>query len=270
MGHNVDAQGGSLLVLVGLAVIPPLVAQAVEVYGASTCALSQGEVWCWGNNNGSVLGTGNQLGTLPPTRVQVGCATPPCPVLNNVVRLPHGATSGVTGLGVGTNIFRWTINNGACANPISTDDVAIVVNSNAQGAANAGPDQQACSTAPNATLTANAANPPAVGTWSLVSGTGTIASPGSSTTAVSAMGIGANVFRWSLTNGACGNTNDQVTVLVYDANMSESQKRRWHSWEDYIREWCRRADFSMMLPQLLEGEDPDFSAYITSVAERQK
>ena len=63
---------------------------------------------------------------------------------------------------------------------------------------------------------------------------------------------------------------ERAYLLVYDANMSESQKRRWHSWEDYIREWCRRADFSMMLPQLLEGEDPDFSAYITSVAERQK
>ncbi len=137
---------------------------------------------------------------------------------SGTINTPGSPTSGITGLGVGTNVFRWTINNGACANPVSTDEVAIVVNSNGQGAANAGVDQQACSTAPNATLTANAISAPATGTWTLQSGSGTVASPGSSSTAVSAMGVGANVFQWSIANGACGNTNDQVTVLVFDAN----------------------------------------------------
>ena len=137
---------------------------------------------------------------------------------SGTISTPGSPTSGVTGLVVGTNIFRWTIDNGACANPVSTDEVAIIVNSNAQGAANAGADQQVCSTAPNATLTANAANAPATGNWTLVSGTGTIASPGTSTTSVSAMTVGANVFQWSITNGACGNTSDQATVLVFDAN----------------------------------------------------
>jgi hypothetical protein len=37
-----------------------------------------------------------------------------------------------------------------------------------------------------------------------------------------------------------------------------------------MREWCRRADFCTMLPQLLEGEDRDFSAYISKVAEAQQ
>jgi gliding motility-associated-like protein len=170
-------------------------------------------------------GPDQQLCTPTTTTTLAGnTPTPPSTGVWNLVSgtgtisTPGSPTSGVTGLGVGTNIFRWTINNGACANPISTDEVAIVVNSNGQVAANAGADQQACSTAPNATLTANAAAPPATGTWTLVSGTGTIASAGTSTTAVSAMGVGANVFQWSIANGACGNTNDQVTVLVYDAN----------------------------------------------------
>lgn len=170
-------------------------------------------------------GADQQLCT-PTTITTLGGNTPTPPSTGawtlvsgtGTIGTPGSPTSGVTGLTVGTNIFRWTINNGACANPISTDDVAIIVNSSSQGAANAGADQQACSTAPNATLTANTATTPATGSWTLVSGSGTIASPGTSTTAVSAMGVGANVFRWTITNGACGNTNDQATVLVFDAN----------------------------------------------------
>lgn len=63
---------------------------------------------------------------------------------------------------------------------------------------------------------------------------------------------------------------ERAYLLVYDTHMTESQRRRWHSWEDYMREWCRRADFCAMLPQLLEGEDPDFAAYISKVADEQK
>lgn len=127
-------------------------------------------------------------------------------------------TSGVTSLGIGANVFRWTINNGPCANPISTDEVTITVSNGGQGGASAGADQSACSTSPTATLTGNAVSSPASGQWTLASGTGTIASPGSPTTGVSGMGVGANVFQWTVTNGACGTTNDQVTVLVYDVN----------------------------------------------------
>jgi hypothetical protein len=59
---------------------------------------------------------------------------------------------------------------------------------------------------------------------------------------------------------------ERAYLLVFDQNMSEGQRRRWHSWEDYMREWCRRADFCAMLPQLLEGEDRDFAACISAIA----
>jgi hypothetical protein len=39
------------------------------------------------------------------------------------------------------------------------------------------------------------------------------------------------------------------------------------AWEDYMREWCRRSDFRHALPELLEGEDPDFKAHIERIAE---
>ena len=63
---------------------------------------------------------------------------------------------------------------------------------------------------------------------------------------------------------------ERAYLLVYDANMSESQKRRWHSWEDYIREWCRRADFRALLPELLRGEDEAFAARISRIAAEEE
>jgi gliding motility-associated-like protein len=134
------------------------------------------------------------------------------------ITAPASPTSAVTGLGIGVNVFRWTINNGACANPLSFDEVSILVSNNGQASASAGADQSACSTSSSATLTGNPVLAPATGSWSLVSGSGTIATPGNATTTVSGMGVGQNVFQWTIANGACGNSNDQVNVFVFDAN----------------------------------------------------
>jgi hypothetical protein len=62
---------------------------------------------------------------------------------------------------------------------------------------------------------------------------------------------------------------ERAYLLVYEADMGEKQRRRWHSWEDYMREWCRREDFRARLPDLLGGEDPHFSAYILRLAEEE-
>jgi hypothetical protein len=59
---------------------------------------------------------------------------------------------------------------------------------------------------------------------------------------------------------------ERAYLLAYAVDMDERQRRRWHSWEDYMREWCRRGDFRARLPELLRGEDPDFSAYILRLA----
>jgi len=59
---------------------------------------------------------------------------------------------------------------------------------------------------------------------------------------------------------------ERAYLLVYEEGMSEKQRRRWHSWDDYMREWCGREDFRERLPELLRGEDPDFSAYILRLA----
>lgn len=58
---------------------------------------------------------------------------------------------------------------------------------------------------------------------------------------------------------------ERAYLLLYEEGMAPKQRRRWLSWEDYMREWCKRGDFRSSLPALLEGEDPDFVAYIQSL-----
>ena len=59
---------------------------------------------------------------------------------------------------------------------------------------------------------------------------------------------------------------ERAYLLLYEDSMSEKQLRRWRSWEDYMGEWCNRADFRTALPTLLHGEDPAFSSYIQDLA----
>ncbi len=59
---------------------------------------------------------------------------------------------------------------------------------------------------------------------------------------------------------------ERAYLLLYEEGMNDRQLRRWRSWEDYMREWCQRADFRALLPKLLQGEDPAFVAYIQQLA----
>ena len=59
---------------------------------------------------------------------------------------------------------------------------------------------------------------------------------------------------------------ERAYLLLYERNMASKQLRRWSSWEDYMREWCRRPDFRALLPVLLEGEDQEFVTYIRALA----
>lgn len=136
---------------------------------------------------------------------------------SGVITNPNSPTSTVTGLGQGTNVFRWTIDNGACTPP-SSSQVSIRVFSNTQPAAAAGSDQQLCAPANSATLAGNAPTAPAIGTWTVVSGTGTFANANQRNTTVSGLGIGVNRLRWTITNGPCTPpvTSDEVDIVVFD------------------------------------------------------
>jgi hypothetical protein len=59
---------------------------------------------------------------------------------------------------------------------------------------------------------------------------------------------------------------ERAYMLLYEEGANSDKLRRWHSWEDYMREWCAREDFRDSLDTLLTGEDPDFCAYIRELA----
>src|SRR5688572_31054322 len=63
---------------------------------------------------------------------------------------------------------------------------------------------------------------------------------------------------------------ERAYLLVYEENMDRKTSRLWQSWEDYMREWVRRQEFRDALPQLLEGEDPEFTEYIRDLAASER
>lgn len=63
---------------------------------------------------------------------------------------------------------------------------------------------------------------------------------------------------------------ERAYLVAYHPRMGETEARRWNSWDDYMREWCRREDFHNALPHLLRGEDPAFQDYIRRIAEEER
>jgi hypothetical protein len=63
---------------------------------------------------------------------------------------------------------------------------------------------------------------------------------------------------------------ERAYLVAYKPRMSDTERRRWNSWDDYMREWCRRDDFRNALPQLLRGEDPEFQHYLRRVADEER
>lgn len=145
---------------------------------------------------------------------------------SGTITTPGSPSSTVTGLGLGSNVFQWTLNNGSCANGITSDQITVVRFDDALAPANAGPDQDLCTTAgqttASTTLAATAATAPATGLWTLVSGSGTVTDPTSATSSVTGLGIGTNVFQWTVNNGPCTppSTNDQVIIRVFDRSAA--------------------------------------------------
>lgn len=63
---------------------------------------------------------------------------------------------------------------------------------------------------------------------------------------------------------------ERAYLVAYKSKMSAVERRRWNSWDDYMREWCRRDDFNDMLPLLLRGEDESFAQYIRDIADEER
>ncbi|MEM7211497.1 MAG: hypothetical protein AAF479_06310 [Pseudomonadota bacterium] len=63
---------------------------------------------------------------------------------------------------------------------------------------------------------------------------------------------------------------EKAFIILYADTMDADASRRWSSWEDDMIEWCARDDFRALLPKLIDGEDPAFSAYILGLGEQHE
>lgn len=59
---------------------------------------------------------------------------------------------------------------------------------------------------------------------------------------------------------------ERAWLLSWSPKMTPAEARRWAAWDNSIREWLNREDFAARLPQLMHGNDPEFSDYIRRVA----
>ena len=57
---------------------------------------------------------------------------------------------------------------------------------------------------------------------------------------------------------------ERAFILIYENNMNKLEARMWQTWEDYIGFWLKKDDFRKALPELLSGEDPDFTNYMNN------
>jgi len=122
---------------------------------------------------------------------------------------PSSPTTQITAMSVGLHVLRWTLSNGFCS---SSSTVSIRVD-NTPDISTAGSSQTLCSTTPSTTLSANT---PTLGTatWSLVSGSGTITSPGLPSSAITGLGSGTNILQWRVSNGICSPSTSTVLIQV--------------------------------------------------------
>ncbi|ROZ68973.1 hypothetical protein [Ramlibacter sp. WS9] len=63
---------------------------------------------------------------------------------------------------------------------------------------------------------------------------------------------------------------ERAYLVAFKPKMTETEARRWNSWDDYMREWCHREDFYSALPLLLRGEDPEFQSYLRRIAKEER
>lgn len=139
------------------------------------------------------------------------------------ITAPTNPKSLVNGLAPGTYEFQWSTNNNSSG--CSFTDVVEIVVLEQPANANAGSDQ----IVPQFSTIILGAVPTTVGegTWTQVSGptTANFVDINNPTTSISGTTIGTYVFTWTVTNGICAETADNVTIIVNgiaDLELSKS------------------------------------------------
>ena len=128
-----------------------------------------------------------------------------------VITTTNAASTSVINVTDGTYQFLWTISENGCFN--NTTDTVMVTISGSTTQANAGLDEKICGI--NYKLNGNI---PAYGSgmWSQISGDGaaTIIAPENPNSSINNLIGGQYTFRWTILNGACPSTFDELTLKV--------------------------------------------------------
>jgi uncharacterized repeat protein (TIGR01451 family) len=170
--------------------------------------------------------------------IQVTVLPRPTASAGSAVTICSGSSTSIGAATVAGNSYAWNPAAGLSsasvsnptANPTATTTYTVTV-TNASGCtatssvvvtvttltpANAGPDQSNCT---GNTFTMNATAPPVgSGAWSVVSGTATITTPSSRTSAVTLTTASA-ILRWTVTSGTCQVTDD-VEIIRGSATIN--------------------------------------------------
>jgi len=123
----------------------------------------------------------------------------------------------VNNLDYGSNTFRWTVTRNSCS---STATVVITNNLPSEAVADA-VSTTVCNG--NATLKGNI---PVVGigTWTKMSGNGTVNDATAYNSTVSGLSIGTNRFRWTINNSTCSSSDEvEVTNNYFSVNAGDNQ-----------------------------------------------
>ncbi len=129
------------------------------------------------------------------------------------------ASTTVTFNASGEMILQWKLTgtDEGCGFPISVDQLTVLYFTADCQTVNAGIDMDVCSTISSVQLNTNPAVFPAIGAWTIVSGTGSIADATDPNTVVSGLALGTTVLRWSIpASECCPETFDEISINVFD------------------------------------------------------
>lgn len=156
-----------------------------------------------GPDQPTVCSSTAQLAAAP---IQVGEGTWSLVSGSGIIDSIHSESCQVSNLGIGANIFKWTVSN-TCDTIFDIVKISRFITPTVATALSENP---ICTN--KGMLTGNSPSV-GIGTWSLITGSGTIVSPTDSVTSFINLGVGTNVFRWTIFNG-CGSTYKDVEVTV--------------------------------------------------------
>lgn len=118
----------------------------------------------------------------------------------------------------GTSLFRVLVKNGNCVTETSNTVVLTVLQS--PGTANAGNDQLLN----GVSATTLSANPPTAGSgsWTQISGPGAavFSNVNAYNATITGLTTGSYTFRWTITNGSCGSSSDDVSITIEPSTVA--------------------------------------------------